>query len=90
MAEQQVKCQGGGGSAAKWIGIAIAAIATPVSFLVGWGALLARVDAIDARLVEITGDLKEQSRYVMDHENRISRIEGAVLGKSAVSPGGAK
>jgi len=76
------------GTKARWAGVGITAAIAVLALTVQWGVVTTKLDQIESRIADLTGEIRSLRNDLYSIERRVSYLEGRFNGRPHVAGGG--
>lgn len=69
------------GTKARWAGVGITAAIAVLALTVQWGVVTTKLDQIESRITDLTGEIRSLRSDLYSIERRVSYLEGRLNGR---------
>jgi len=76
------------GTKARWAGVGMTAAIAVLAFTVQWGVVTTKLDQIESRITDLTGEIRSLRSDLYSMERRVSYLEGRLNGRTQSQSGG--
>ncbi|MBN4052536.1 hypothetical protein JYT82_00315 [bacterium AH-315-K20] len=76
------------GTKARWAGVGVTAAIAVLALTVQWGVVTTKLDQIESRITDLTGEIRSLRSDLYSIERRVSYLEGRLNGRTQSQSGG--